>query len=270
MVKLRTVSVNHNVYLSFVVVVLLSSSTSCIKAPHTLADESHLEESLADRMIRQEDLKENQHLTELLGEDHLFNNANSLLVENNVPDEDGFDAAAAVGYEDNDSVESRNSLNVNRASDKKSVTATKKDRLSSTPEEALKSIGFAVDRDSESVTVTSDSDEGSPLNKLKRKPSIVEGAAKKTTMTNRDKSIKSVPTNNAKDVSGINHQGASKMISPSVSASSSSSLRNPSHGTSTTTSETKEKEKSPFEELYDEQEMKSVKETLVSSWYSWF
>lgn len=210
-----------------IITVLSSQSSLAAKTPHTLADERHLEESLANRMIKEEDLKENRHLTELLGEDHLFNNANSLLVETSHDNED--DASFAVGYDDSDDVEARNTLSGSlMKSRKSSVTATKKDKLSGTPEESLKSIGFQVDdndQGSDSVTMTSDSaDMQQPL---KPKVKAEEAASKKTTMTN-------------------------------------SSRKNSKSKETSTSSLGGKKEKSVYEELYDEHEMKAVKETLVS------
>ena len=211
--------------------VLSSRSTLAAKTPHTLADERHLEESLANRMIKEEDLKENRHLTELLGEDHLFNNANSLLVETSHDNED--DASFAVGYDDSDDVEARNTLSGSlMKSRKSSVTATKKDKLSGTPEESLKSIGFQVDdndQGSDSITTTSDS--ADMQQSLKPKEKAEEAASKKTTMTN----------------SGVHDSG----------------MNSKSKKTSTSSLGGK-KEKSVYEELYDEHEMKAVKETLVS------
>lgn len=227
----------HLFFILTFITLLSSRSTLAAKTPHTLAEEKKLEELLANRMIKEEDLKENRHLTELFGNDHLFNNVNSLLVETSHDNED--DASFAVGYDDSDNVEARNNFR-GLKSRKSSVTATKKDKLSGTPEESLKSIGFQVDdNDSDSVTMTSDSADTLPL---KPKERSEEAAAKKTTMTNSN-------TRNSR----INLKNKSKELSSSSSTSSSLKL-----------GDDEKSEKSPYEELYDEHEMKAVKETLVS------
>ena len=226
------------IFLLIFITVLSSRSTIAAKKPHTLADEKHLEESLANRMIKEEDLKENRHLTELLGDDHLFNNANSLLVETSHDNED--DASFAVGYDDSDDVEARNTLSGSIKHRKQSVTATKKNKLSGTPEESLKSIGFDNDdndQGSDSITTTSDSADLP----LKPKENSEESAAKKTTMINN----------------GVHDSRYNTRSKGEEFSSSSSSLLKPEKGE-------RGREKSPYEELYDEHEMKAVKETLVS------
>ena len=225
-------------YVIFFLAILSSRRTSAVKTPHTLAEERHLEESLANRMIQQEDLKENRHLTELLGADHLFNNANSLLVDTASNNDENDDASFAVGYDDNDDVEARNIFGSPAAKKKSTVRATKKDKLSETPEEALKSIGFSVDNDQSSDAITMIAD--SPDMLLKPKEKLEEAAAKKTTLTN-----------------GGGDKRKTKEKSSATSSSTSSS-------SSESKLKTGGKEKSPYEELYDEHEMKAVKETLVS------
>ena len=215
--------------------VLLSRASVLIESartPKTLGEESDLEESLATRIIHNEERKESEHLSDVLGKDHLFNDIDNLIVENNrdnYGENDGDNESLDESndkvydngrYDDNDSVEEKNYTPLgNTKARARTVNPIKKDTLGDKPENALKSIGFAD---------TEDESDESVLN-TKSKHYTETTASKKALSGQR--SVKS-------------KHGTDKRKSSLV--------------------HNNKEEGNPYEELYDEKELKSMKETLVS------
>jgi len=211
----------------FVLVSYTGIIIESVRTPKTLGEESDLEESLATRLIHAEEAKESEHLTDILGKDHLFNDVNQLIVENNRnnDDFDGIDDKAYDNgrYDDNDGVEEQNYAPLGNIKEARTENPIKKDTLRERPEDALKSIGFAATEEESNESVLS------PTSKHHKETTIT-----KKTLSGQHR-IKSKHDMNKK-----------KSTKHAKKAQARVDKRN------------------PYEELYDEKELKSMRETLVS------